>query len=38
MIQGGQSMHTLLVDLGVMVMIFLVLASIAAKLYPTLVR
>jgi ABC-2 type transport system permease protein len=38
MIQGGQSTHTLLVDLGVMVMIFLVLASIAAKLYPTLVR
>lgn len=38
MIQGGQSMHPLLVDLGVMAMIFLVLASIAAKLYPTLVR
>ncbi len=38
MIQGGQSMHTLPVDLGVIAMIFLVLASIAAKLYPTLVR
>ena len=38
MIQGGQSMHTLPVDLGVIAMIFLVLASVAAKLYPTLVR
>ena len=38
MIQGGQSMHTLPMDLGVMAMIFLVLASIAANLYPTLVR
>ncbi|MGB6482946.1 MAG: ABC transporter permease [Candidatus Acidiferrales bacterium] len=38
MIQGGQSVHPLLVDLGVMAMIFLILASIAAKLYPTLVR
>ncbi|MFZ0922936.1 MAG: ABC transporter permease, partial [Candidatus Acidiferrales bacterium] len=38
MIQGGQSVHPLLVDLGVMAMIFLILASIAARLYPTLVR
>lgn len=38
MIQGGQSVHPLLVDLGVMAMIFLILASIAAKLYPTLVQ
>lgn len=38
MIQGGQSMHTLLVDLGVMAVVLLVLASIAAKLYSTLVR
>ena len=38
MIQGGQSVHPLLVDLGVMAMIFLLLASIAARLYPTLVR
>jgi ABC-2 type transport system permease protein len=38
MIQGGQSVHPLLVDLGVMAMIFVILASIAARLYPTLVR
>jgi ABC-2 type transport system permease protein len=38
MILGGQSMHPLFVDLGIMAMIFLVLASVAAKLYPTLLR
>ncbi len=38
MIYGGQSVHSLPVDLGVMVVIFLLLASIAAKLYPTLAR
>lgn len=38
MIYGGQSVHSLPVDLGVMAMIFLLLASIAAKLYPTLAR
>lgn len=38
MIVGGQSLHSLPMDLGVMAVIFLLLASIAAKLYPTLVR
>jgi ABC-2 type transport system permease protein len=38
MIQGGQSMHPLYVDLGVMAIIFVILATIASRLYPTLVR
>jgi len=38
MIQGGQSVHPLFVDLGVMAIVFVILASIAAKLYPNLVR
>ncbi len=38
MIQGGQSLHPLYVDLGVMAIIFVILATIASKLYPTLVR
>jgi ABC-2 type transport system permease protein len=38
MILGGQSLHLLIVDLGVLAMIFVVLASIAARLYPSLVR
>jgi ABC-2 type transport system permease protein len=38
MIQGGQSMHPLSVDLAVMAVIFVILAAIASKLYPTLVR
>jgi len=38
MIVGGQSVHSLRADLGVMAVIFLLLASAAAKLYPTLVR
>ena len=38
MIQGGQSIHPLYPDLAVMAMIFVVLATIASKLYPTLVR
>jgi ABC-2 type transport system permease protein len=38
MIRGGQSMHPFVLDLAVMVVIFVVLASIASKLYPTLVR
>ncbi len=36
MIQGGQNVHGLPVDFSVMGVIFLILASIAAKLYPTL--
>jgi ABC-2 type transport system permease protein len=38
MIVGGQSVHPLPLDLAVMAMIFLLLAAIAAKLYPSLVR
>jgi ABC-2 type transport system permease protein len=38
MIQGGQSIHGLGVNFGVMVAIFLILASVAARLYPTLVK
>jgi ABC-2 type transport system permease protein len=38
MIQGGQSLHPFYVDLGVMAVIFVILATIASKLYPTLVR
>ena len=38
MILGGQSVHPLFADLGIMAMIFLVLATVAAKLYPTLVQ
>ena len=38
MIQGGQPMHRLSVDFGVMLLIVLVLATIAAKLYPSLVQ
>ncbi|MGB7433898.1 MAG: ABC transporter permease [Candidatus Acidiferrum sp.] len=38
MTQNGQSLHPLIVDLGVLALIFVLLASIAAKLYPTLLR
>src|ERR1017187_8893528 len=38
MIGGGQSIHPLAVDFGVMTAILLVLIAIAARLYPTLVR
>jgi len=38
MILGGQSVHPLFADLGILAMIFLVLATVAAKLYPTLVQ
>jgi ABC-2 type transport system permease protein len=38
MIQGGQSINPFIVDLGVLAVIFVVLASIAAKLYPSLVQ
>ncbi len=38
MIRGGQSVHPLPLDLAVMALILLLLASIAAKLYPTLVQ
>lgn len=38
MIQGGQNIHSLGVDFGVMALIFLLLVAIAAKLYPSLVR
>lgn len=38
MIVGGQMIHPLSVDLGILVIIFLVLAAIASKLYPTLVQ
>ena len=38
MINGGESIHSLPVDLGVMAVAFLALATITAKLYPTLVQ
>ncbi|HUN61361.1 MAG TPA: ABC transporter permease, partial [Candidatus Sulfotelmatobacter sp.] len=38
MIQGGQSLHPFAADLAVMTFIFVILAAIAAKLYPTLVH
>ena len=38
MIQGGQSLHPIYLDMAVMAIIFAVLAAIASKLYPTLVR
>lgn len=38
MIQGGQSIHPFAVDLGIMIVIFVILAAIASRLYPTLVR
>jgi len=38
MIQGGQSVHSLPVDFGIMAAIFLILATVAARLYPTLVQ
>jgi ABC-2 type transport system permease protein len=38
MIQGGQNIHHLSVDFGVMVLVFLLLVAVAAKLYPSLVR
>ena len=38
MIQGGESIHSLPADFGVMAVIFIILATIASRLYPTLVR
>ena len=38
MIVGGQSTHSPLVNFGVIAIIFVVLAAIATRLYPTLVR
>jgi ABC-2 type transport system permease protein len=38
MIERGQTIHPLLVDLAVLGVIFIVLAAIASKLYPTLVQ
>jgi ABC-2 type transport system permease protein len=38
MIQGGRSAHPLYVDLCVMAAVFVALATVAGKLYPTLVR
>lgn len=38
MIEGGQSLHPLPMDLGVLALIFVILSVIAAKLYPTLLR
>ncbi|HXZ25153.1 MAG TPA: ABC transporter permease [Nitrospiria bacterium] len=38
MIQGGQHVHRLSVDFGVMALFFLLMAAIASKLYPTLVQ
>jgi ABC-2 type transport system permease protein len=38
MIVGGQTLHPLPIDLAVMAAIFVILAAIASKLYPTLVH
>lgn len=38
MIVGGQSLHPFYIDLGVMVLVFVMLASVAARLYPTLLH
>jgi ABC-2 type transport system permease protein len=38
MIEGGRSAHSLAVDFGVMAVVFLLLVSLAARLYPTLAR
>jgi ABC-2 type transport system permease protein len=38
MIEHGQSSHGLLVNFGVITVIFVILAAIATKLYPTLIR
>jgi ABC-2 type transport system permease protein len=38
MIQGGQTIHPLSVDIAVMAIIFVVLTAVASKLYPTLVQ
>jgi ABC-2 type transport system permease protein len=38
MIQQGQSLHSLPMDLGVLALIFVILLVIAARLYPTLLR
>ncbi len=38
MIEGGQSVHSLLLDFGMLAVVFLLLLLIAARLYPTLVQ
>jgi ABC-2 type transport system permease protein len=38
MIGGGQTIHPLYVDFGIMIAIFLVLTAIAARIYPTLIQ
>jgi hypothetical protein len=38
MIAGGQNVHGLGADFALLAAIFVILAAIAAKLYPTLVR
>ena len=38
MIEGGQTIHPLSVDIAVMAIIFVALAAVASKLYPTLVH
>jgi ABC-2 type transport system permease protein len=38
MIEGGQSIHSLLLDFGMLTVVFLLLLLIAARLYPTLVQ
>jgi ABC-2 type transport system permease protein len=38
MIEGGQSVHGLALDFGIMAAVFVVLSGIAARLYPTLVQ
>jgi ABC-2 type transport system permease protein len=38
MIAGGQNTHNMAGNFGLLIAIFVVLAAIAARLYPTLVR
>jgi len=38
MIVGGESVHGFANDFGIMIVIFIVLSAIAARLYPTLLR
>ncbi len=38
MIAGGQTIHSLPVDFGVMAAIFVILTAVAARIYPTLVQ
>jgi hypothetical protein len=38
MIHGGHHIHSYALDFGIMMIVFVVLLAIAAKLYPTMVQ